>query len=293
MTALPFARTTGSSLSFPWRALLAPAAVAPLVLFMIVFYVLPLGLMLLRSVSEPEWTLANLERVVTNTIYVRSFWITLKISGIVTFFTLLLALPVAYVFRTLARSTVNLLMILVLLPLWTSVLIRTFAWVVILGRTGLVNQALVGLGLVDQPVRLLNTTFAVYLAMVHIMLPYMILPVYAVVKAIDESVIRAALGLGARPMAVFFQVVLPLALPGILAGCLLVFILSIGMFITPALIGGAQDLVVSMLIQQQVDISNWPFAAALSGVLLLATLLILYAGARLVGVPRLLASLGR
>lgn len=293
MTALPFARTAGSGLPFAWRALLAPAAVAPLVLFMIVFYVLPLGLMLLRSVSEPEWTLANLERVVTNTIYVRSFWITLKISGIVTFFTLLLALPVAYVFRTLARSTVNLLMILVLLPLWTSVLIRTFAWVVILGRTGLVNQALVGLGLVDQPVRLLNTTFAVYLAMVHIMLPYMILPVYAVVKAIDESVIRAALGLGARPMAVFFQVVLPLALPGILAGCLLVFILSIGMFITPALIGGAQDLVVSMLIQQQVDISNWPFAAALSGVLLLATLLILYAGARLVGVPRLLASLGR
>lgn len=293
MTALPLARPARAGLSLPWRHLLAPAAVAPLVLFMIAFYVVPLGLMLLRSVSEPEWTLANLERVVTNTIYVRSFWITLKISGIVTFFTLLLALPVAYVFRTLSRSTVNLLMILVLLPLWTSVLIRTFAWVVILGRTGLVNQALLGLGLVDQPVRLLNTTLAVYLAMVHIMLPYMILPVYAVVKSIDESVIRAALGLGARPMAVFFQVILPLALPGILAGCLLVFILSIGMFITPALIGGAQDLVVSMLIQQQVDISNWPFASALSGVLLLATLLILYAGARLVGVPRLLASLGR
>lgn len=269
------------------------STIGPLSLFMLAFYALPLALMLSRGVSEPTWTLANFERLFSNPIYVNSFWITTKISFFVTLICLVLSVPVAYAFRQLSRGTVNILMILVLLPLWTSVLVRSFAWVVILGRNGLINQGLLALGVIDAPLRMLNTTFAVYLAMAHIMLPYMILPVYSVVKGIDETLIRAALGMGARPFAVFTQVVLPLAMPGIMAGCLLVFILCLGMFITPALVGSPADLVVSMLIQQQVDLSNWPFASALAGALLILTLLMVFVGARLLGANRVVAGFTR
>jgi ABC-type spermidine/putrescine transport system permease subunit I len=175
-------------------------------------------------------------------------------------------------------------LIIVLLPFWTSVLVRSYAWMVLLGRKGLVNETLLATGLIDAPLKLLNTPLAVHIAMIHILLPYMILPIASVLRQIDGAFPRAAAGLGAAPWRVFMQVVLPLSMPGVAAGVLLVFVLSLGFYITPALVGGPRDLMLSMLIAQQVDLLNWPYAACLSATLLAATLLIIAAFQRLPGV---------
>jgi ABC-type spermidine/putrescine transport system permease subunit I len=172
----------------------------------------------------------------------------------------------------------------VLLPFWTSVLVRSYAWMVLLGRHGLVNEALLSTSLIATPLRLLNTPIAVHIAMIHILLPYMILPIASSLRQIDPALPRAAAGLGASPWRTFIQVVLPLSMPGVAAGTLLVFVLSLGFYITPALVGGPHDMMLSMLIAQQVDLINWPYAACLSATLLAATLAILAMAQRLPGV---------
>jgi ABC-type spermidine/putrescine transport system permease subunit I len=144
-----------------------------------------------------------------------------------------------------------------------------------LGRHGLLNEALIATGLIARPLRILNTSIAVHIAMIHILLPYMILPIANVLRQIDPALPRAALGLGATPYRVFREVILPLSMPGVAAGVLLVFVLSLGFYITPALLGGARDMTVSMLIAQQVDQLNWPYAACLSAALLFVTLSIM------------------
>jgi len=143
---------------------------------------------------------------------------------------------------------------------------------VLLGRNGIINQLLLWSGIIATPLRLLNTTFAVYVAMVHVLLPFMILPLFAALRSIDPSLLRAGASLGARPSAVFRQIVLPLSLPGVSAGCLLVFILALGFYITPALVGSPRDLMMAILIQQQIDVFNWPLGSALGVVLLAAAL---------------------
>jgi len=177
---------------------------------------------------------------------------------------------------------------IVLLPFWTSVLVRSYAWMVLLGRRGLINELLLSAGIIDAPLRLLNTPLAVHVAMIHILLPYMILPIASVLQRIDSALIRAAAGLGASPRNVFAQVVLPLSVPGVVAGVLLVFVLSLGFYITPALVGGPRDLMLSMLIAQQVDLLNWPYAACLSMALLAMTLLLILAFQRLPAVRQVL-----
>ena len=261
-----------------------PALVLPLLAFLAAFYAYPVAAMLLRSVAEPHWTLGNFAKIFQTPVYLYVLWLTFRVAVIVTLVTLLLGFPVAYLLARMDRAKSNLLMMLILLPFWTSILVRTYAWMVLLGRQGIVNQLLQWLGVIDEPIRLLNTTFAVYVAMVHILLPFMILPLYSVIRGIDGNLLRAAEGLGAAPVAVFRQVVLPLSLPGIAAGCLLVFILALGFFITPALVGGPKDLMIAVLIQQQVELFDWPFASALA-VLLLAAALLVFAGfARRLGV---------
>jgi ABC-type spermidine/putrescine transport system permease subunit I len=262
------------------------ALVLPLLAYLGIFYAYPVASMMFRSIHEPHWTLDNFRKVFETGAYLGVLWLTIKISFMVTLISLLLGYPVAYLLARLERSRSNLLMILVLLPLWTSILVRTYAWMVLLGRQGLINQLLISIGLIDEPIKLLNTTFAVYVAMVHVLLPLMILPLYGVMRGIDENLLRAAQGLGARPRSVFRQVVLPLSLPGIAAGCLLVFILSLGFFITPALVGGPQDLMIAVLIQQQVDLINWPFASALAVVLLAAALAIFAIFMRSLGIEQ-------
>lgn len=261
----------------PRTRLSHPALVLPLLAFLAVFYAYPVAAMMLRSITEPHWTLGNFGKIFETPVFLYVLWLTFRIALVVTAASLVLGFPVAYLLARMDRAKSNLLMMLILLPFWTSILVRTYAWMVLLGRQGIVNQLLQWLGVIEEPIRLLNTTFAVYVAMVHILLPFMILPLYSVIRGIDGNLLRAAEGLGAAPVAVFRQVVLPLSLPGISAGCLLVFILALGFFITPALVGGPKDLMIAVLIQQQVELFDWPFASALA-VLLLAAALLTFAG---------------
>jgi ABC-type spermidine/putrescine transport system permease subunit I len=255
--------------------------VAPLLGFMGVFYLLPVAAMLLRSVSEPGWTLANFVQLTGDGVFLQVLGNTLRTALLVTAGTLLLGYPVAFAMARMRKRMATLTLVIVLLPFWTSVLVRSYAWMVLLGRHGVVNEALIAVGAIEAPLKLLNTALAVDIAMVHILLPYMVLPIANALRQIDAALPRAAAGLGAGPREVFLQVILPLSAPGVAAGVLLVFVLALGFYVTPALVGGPRDVMLSMLIAQQVDLLNWPYAACLSVVLLAVTLLIL-AGSRLV-----------
>jgi mannopine transport system permease protein len=161
----------------------------------------------------------------------------------------------------------------VLIPLWTSVLVRSYAWIVLLQRTGIVNNTLLSWGLIDQPLRLIYTEGAVIVAMTHVLLPYMILPIFSSLRSIPPELDRAARNLGAGPWTSFTTVTLPLSLPGVYAGAIMVFILSLDFYVTPVLVGGPQNLTIATLIgQQTTDLLNWPFAGALAGLLLAVTL---------------------
>ena len=198
---------------------------------------------------------------------------TFSISFVVTLFCLLLAYPLAWWLASLPARKANVLMILVLVPFWTSILVRVAAWIVLLQSEGLVNRGLMGLGLIEQPLALLFNRTGVVIAMVHILLPFMILPLYSVMKSIPPTYLRAAVTLGSPPLAAFFRVYVPQTYPGIGAGALLVFILSIGYYVTPALLGGADDQMLSYYIAQYTNVTvNWGMACALGALLLTATL---------------------
>jgi ABC-type spermidine/putrescine transport system permease subunit I len=278
----------------PVRRALGPILlVAPLIAYMLVFYALPVLAMLLRSLDDPHWSIANYRQLTHDSVFFEVFGTTLRTAFIVTVGTLLLGFPVALALTRLRRGPAALVLVLVLLPFWTSVLVRSYAWMVLLGRHGLINEALRAAGLIDTPLKLLNTSFAVYIAMIHILLPYMILPIASVLRQIDPALARAAAGLGATPIGAFRQVILPLSMPGVAVGVLLVFVLSLGFYITPMLVGGPRDMMLSMLIAQQVDLINWPYAACLSATLLVATLAMLAVFQRLPGVRNVLRSATR
>jgi putative spermidine/putrescine transport system permease protein len=173
--------------------------------------------------------------------------------------------------------------LLVLVPFWTSILVRSYAWMALLERHGIVNAVLLWAGAIERPVRLLNTRFAVCLAMVHVLLPFMVLPLYATLRAMDWRLVRAAESLGASPLGTVWQVVLPLARPGLAAGVTLVFTLSVGFYITPVLLGGPSDVMAAVLISDQVSNLAWPQASAMAAVLLLLVLAITAGLARLFG----------
>ncbi|MCF6320886.1 MAG: ABC transporter permease [Rhizobiaceae bacterium] len=211
-------------------------------------------------------------------IYVSNFWKTIWLSAIITFLCFLLAFPVAYLLSTLPLATSNLLMILVLLPFWTSLLVRTTAWIAILQSKGIINNILVFIGIIgdESRVQLIYNQTGTIIAMVHILLPFMILPLYSVMKTIPPSYMRAARSMGATPFTAFRRVYFPQTLPGIAAGTLLVFILAIGYYITPALVGGADGVLISNLIAGHIQKSlNWSLGAAL-GTILLVTVMVLY-----------------
>lgn len=210
-------------------------------------------------------------------IYLAIFGRTLVIGVAVTLFALLLGYPLAYWISTLSERRANLVMILVLIPFWTSVLVRVAAWIVLLQSEGLVNKTLIGSGLISQPLALLFNRVGVYISMTHILLPFMILPLYSVMKSIPPTYQRAAVSLGSHPFAAFWRVYVPQTYPGIGAGALLVFILAIGYYITPALLGGPNDQMVSYYVAYFTNVTiNWGMACALGGLLLAATL-VLYA----------------
>ena len=233
---------------------------------------------LLTAVDLRRGAQGAVERVapdqrVFGAILVRTF----QISAVVTLWCLLLGYPLAYWLSTLSARRANVLMILVLVPFWTSILVRVAAWIVLLQTEGLVNHALMALRIVEQPLALLFNRTGVVISMVHILLPFMILPLYSVMKTVPASYLRAAVSLGSPPLAAFCRVYVPQTYPGIGAGALLVFILCIGYYVTPALLGGPTDQMLSYYIAQYANVTvNWGMACAL-GALLLSATLVLYA----------------
>ncbi|MDR9838394.1 ABC transporter permease [Herbaspirillum huttiense] len=239
------------------------------------------------SVYSPYYLLASLdlrqnvfgdieaaapESAIYRTIFGRTLWM----SAVVTFITLLLAYPLAYWLSTMPERRANLLMILVLIPFWTSILVRVAAWIVLLQSEGLVNKALMLAGLTQSPLELVFNRVGVYISMTHILLPFMILPLYSVMKSVPPTYLKAAVSLGSHPFAAFWRVYVPQTYPGIGAGVLLVFIMAGGYYITPALLGGPNEQMVSYFIAYFINTTiNWGMACAL-GALLLAATLVLY-----------------
>ncbi|MCO4859127.1 ABC transporter permease [Herbaspirillum sp. WGmk3] len=239
------------------------------------------------SVYSPYYLLASLdlrqnvfgdieaaapESAIYRTIFGRTLWM----SAVVTLITLLLAYPLAYWLSTMQERRANLLMILVLIPFWTSILVRVAAWIVLLQSEGLVNKALMLAGLTQSPLELVFNRVGVYISMTHILLPFMILPLYSVMKSVPPTYLKAAVSLGSHPFAAFWRVYVPQTYPGIGAGVLLVFIMAGGYYITPALLGGPNEQMVSYFIAYFINTTiNWGMACAL-GALLLAATLVLY-----------------
>lgn len=250
---------------------------AGIVLLMLPFFALvffaflyPLLSLLSVSVLEPAPTLDNYSRVVENPVYVTVLLRTLRIALLVSLLSLVLAFPVAWLMVRSKGPKVAFITACILLPFWSSVLVRTAAWAVLLQRQGLVNEGLQFIGLTSEPLRLLYTQGAVVVAMTHVLMPFMVLPIYGALRNIPADYARAAAICGANPLRTFREVYLPLAMPGIVGGFILVFLTSLGYFITPSLLGSPQELMIATLISQQIrENLDWPFAAALVGVLTL------------------------
>ncbi len=269
-TAPIFARRRAWSVTRVYRWLLAP----PL-LFLAVFFLYPIGLVIVRGFTDPVPGLQNYERIVGGGPYLQVLWSTVQTSVIVALLCLILAYPVAYVMTSARGRFLHVAAACVIIPLWTSAVIRSYAWMVVFQRKGILNEALLSLGLIDDAVRFLPGSFAVHVGMVHIMLPFMVLPLLANMRSIDRSLILAAEIMGANPLVAFSKVYLPLSIPGISAGVALVFMMSLGFFITPALLGGPQHLMAAVLIEQQANVFlDWGLASSLATVLLIVTGLI-------------------
>jgi spermidine/putrescine transport system permease protein len=234
------------------------------------------------------FSLQNYDRIGESDLYLwgalRSFRIALE----VTVATLLVAYPVAYYLALVATRWRLALFVLLIVPWWCSILVKSFAWVAILSERGVLNRALLAIGIVDHPLKLLYNEFAVVIGLVHVLVPFMVLPIYATLEKLDRRLIEAAGNLGSSPLRAFWEVILPLSLPGVAAGSLLTFILSFGSYITPALLGSDRAQMIANLIQSQfMESFDWPFGAALSMVLLGLVLILLASFNRLIGLDRL------
>ena len=253
-----------------------------------VFFVYPIGRLFYASLFTPALSLGSYAKLGSSPVYLKVFVNTFEISATVTLIALLLGYPLAFLLATAGRRAAGLMLIGIVLPLWTSVLVRTYAWMVLLGRRGLVNEGLQTLGLTDAPLPLLYNRLGVTIGMVHVLLPFMVLPIYSVMKGIDVDLLKAAQNLGANRRQAFLRVYLPLSLSGLATGCLVVFVTALGFFVTPALLGGRGDTMIAMLIDVQVSqLLDWGLGSALAVVLFAVTAAILLAVQRLTGAERL------
>lgn len=258
--------------------------VVPALLLYSLVFVYPLArLAVLSFVSDGEVSLDNYAKFFGTPLYVDVLIATMRVAATVTFICVLLGYVVAFVIARASPRVAAVLTLLVITPLLISVLVRSFAWISILSGSGVVNGALLGLGLTDAPVEILYTSSAVLIGLTHVMLPYAILPILSTMLGIDPNLGRAAASLGAPPWRSFLTVYLPLSLPGVAAGALLTFIITTGFYITPALLGGRRDLMISQLVEVQVQrFLDWGFAATISVVLVIVTLGVVAALSRLV-----------
>ncbi len=262
--------------------------VIPALLFYLMIYVYPLSRIGAWSFFDDGFTLRFYREMLGETAYYRALFNTLEISLLSTALCLLLGYPLAYLMATTVLRARRVLMILVLVPFWTSILVRTFAWIVILGQNGLVNTTLIELGLADGPVKLLFNMTGVQIGMVHVLLPFMVFPLLAAMLRIDPNVMRVARSLGAPPRRAFLHIFLPLSRPGIAAGCVLVFLLAVGFYVTPALLGGPGQVTLATMIDMQINnFLNWGLAASLGVVLLVVIGGIFALFSRLLGIGEL------
>jgi putative spermidine/putrescine transport system permease protein len=261
--------------------------IAPSCLALVLLFVVPIAYVLLLSVTDPRLSFAHYQRIFTVPVYTRVMLNTFATSLIVTALCLVIGYPIAYVMARRGGWVSTVLLTVVAMSFWTGFLVRTYAWLVILGSKGPVVAAYGALGLGRAP-QLLFSTFSSTLGMTHILLPYMVLALYAAMRKIDGSHLKAAASLGARPAAAFREVFLPLSLPGVVNGSLLVFVTCLGFFVTPVLLGTPRDMMISQLINQQVEeLLAFGFASAVAVVLLVATCVVLALYNRYVGLDRL------
>lgn len=258
-----------------WRHRAPDLALVPFAAIMALLFILPTVRMLSRSVLEPAPGIGNYLTIIDNPLYRQVFVTTFSVGALVTLISIVLAFPVAQFVLRSGPLMRNLVFAMVLVPFWTSLLVRVYGWTFILQRTGVINGTLQWLGLISRPLKLMYNEGAVLIGITHYMLPFMVFSIYAALTSVDPRLAPAAATMGARPARVFVKVTLPLIMPGIVAGSLLVFIGTIGFFVTPALMGSPADMMVANLITFQAkDALNWPLAAAVASALVAAVSLL-------------------
>jgi len=261
-----------------WLAILTLAL--PLGLLVLAF-LWPVAQFLAQAFQSEAGPFAPFAQLLSVSVYRRIFANTMALAAMVTLACVLIAYPVAFALHQARGIWFRVILYCVLFPLWVSVLVRTFSWILILERNGPLNRILIGGGLIDEPIKLLFSNAGVFLGMVHVLVPYAVLPIYTSLSRIDPHLLLASDGLGATPVQSFRRVWLPLSLPGVAGGAGFVFLLSLGFFVTPALLGGVNAISLSMLIQQFVtEELDWTRAAAASVILLATVLLVLAVSAR-------------
>ncbi|TGU96710.1 ABC transporter permease [Mesorhizobium sp. M00.F.Ca.ET.151.01.1.1] len=259
----------------------------PAILLVGLFFIVPVVALLLRSVTDPEPSLQNYAALFGSDTYVRVFLNTFLVASVVTAVTIVVAFPVAWMLAIMPPAMGSIVFGIIILSMWTNLLTRTYAWMVLLQRTGVINRALMGLGIIHEPLPLINNLAGVTIGMVYIMLPFMILPLVGTLRAIDPMTLRAAALCGASPFAAFRRILLPLSLPGVAAGGLMVFVMSLGYFVTPALLGGTSNMMLAEMIAQTVQsLLNWGLGSAAAFVLLVVTMALYAIQLRLVGARR-------
>lgn len=262
----------------------------PLVVMLGIFYLYPLLSLFPESLMQDgSFSLEHYRHFFREPLYGFILLRTIRIAAYVTVICFIMGYPVAYFMAYMQNQKLsNLLMICILLPFFTSILVRSYAWIVILQTKGLINSFLISIGLIERPLSMLYTEMAVIIGMVHILLPFMILPIYSVLKNLDRNLLRAARNLGASAIKAFIKVTFPLSLPGVGSGVMFTFILSLGFFITPALLGGPKTLMISTLIEQQINrLMNWDFAGAIAVILLLTTIAVIAVFDKIVGLDKI------
>jgi len=258
----------------------------PIVLFLLLLFVFPVGQLLWLSVVDGQGNLSvvHYERLFTTSTYVKVLGVTFEIAFWTTLISVLAGYPLAYLIATVSGRVRNFLILWVLVPFWTSFLVRTFAWLVLLGRKGAINGWLETLGLTDGPLPLIYNRAGVLIGMVHALMPIAVLTMVTVMRTIDPALVGAAGTLGARSGQSFWRIYLPLSMPGVAAGALLVFVLSLGFFITPALLGSGREVLIAQVIIEQIEqLLNWGFAGAVSVLFLVATLAVIFLYERVFG----------
>ena len=265
----------------------------PALALVLVTMVLPIGWLFGLSflADDGSLSLMHYRRMVEQPSYARIFGATFQVSLLTTGLCILLGYPLAYVLSQLPRRVANLCLIAVMLPFWTSLLVRTYAWLVLLQRRGLINTWGIELGWWDQPLPLVHNMAGTLIGMVHIMLPFLVLPVLNSMRSIDQECMKAAANLGASPTRAFWTVFLPLSLPGLFAGALLVFVICLGFYVTPAVLGGGKIIMVSNQIANDIELFfNWGAASSLGVVLLVSTMVLLWLASRLTRLEQLLGA---